>query len=311
MTLKRLIWILVVATLLAGLVRLFLLDTFRVASDAMAASSLPGDRVLVEKWAMGPRIPQAVDNPFSNTNTSFWDFSGKTHRLPGFSRLRRNDLVVFNQPTENSSIPVNLRPILFSRCVGLPGDVVQLRGQRLFVDGKRQKRAVDALYCFQFDSTAKPILKKWIKSNRIFNSNDTCFVFLTKHEYSRMSKRLIGLRSLVRPYMSTFDSIHTVVPHKGYTISLDSTSYLKWSNLINTHEQVVLTQTRDGRFLLNGKRIHRYTFKQDYYIFLNDHQGYLNDSRTLGLVPASHIIGRSLFVLYSPSRKHFLELIRQ
>jgi len=67
MTLKRLIWILVVAVLIAGLVRLFLLDSFRVASGAMSETLFSGDRVMVEKWTLGSRIPQAIANPLSNS----------------------------------------------------------------------------------------------------------------------------------------------------------------------------------------------------------------------------------------------------
>jgi signal peptidase I len=95
------------------------------------------------------------------------------------------------------------------------------------------------------------------------------------------------------------------------TILLDSASFNKWHTLINAHEECRLIRSKEGNYLLNGVRIRRYTFKQDYFLVLNDHQGFLNDSRTFGLVPASHIIGRALFTLFSPKEKRFLEINKQ
>jgi len=310
MTLKRLIWILIVAILIAGMVRLFLLDSFRVASGAMSESLFSGDRVMVEKWTLGARIPQAVANPFSTSRTINLKLASTVHRIPGLSQLRRNDLIVFNQPQKSDSMPINLRPILLSRCVGLPGEVVQVEGQHLFVNGMLQKRGVDVLYCFYYQTSARSSVQIFDPKRAYYTNNDTCFTFLTKHEYSRLTTKFISFRTLVRPYMSHFDTLKTIVPYKGMTLKLDSISFQTWHELINAHENCLLAASKNGGYKLNGISITRYTFKQDYFLLLNDHQGYLNDSRTFGLVPTSHIIGRSLFVLYSPAEKRFLELTR-
>lgn len=311
MHVKRLIWILVIAVLFAGLIRLFLLDSFRVASSVMAETLSSGDRVLVEKWSLGSRLPQAIGNPFSKSRLNNLKLASSVHRIAGLSRLHSNDLIVFNQPQNSDSIPINLRPVLLSRCVGLPGDGVQLLGQRLYVNRIVQKRGVDALFCFYFDATATPSVQRIDPKRSFFTLNDTCYTFLTKHDYVRLTKKDTSLRSVVKPYMSSFDTIKTFIPYKGMTLLLDSTSFNTWQGLINAHEECRLRQSKDGEFLLNGVRTTRYTFKQDYYLVLNDHQGYLNDSRTFGLVPASHIIGRSLVILFSPVEKRILEVVRQ
>lgn len=311
MSIKRLIWILLAAILFTGLVRLFLLDSFRVATGAMGETLQSGDRVMVEKWTLGSRMPQAVGFPFSENRTNNLKLGFGTHRLPGLSVVQHKDLIVFNQPQFSDSIPINLRPVLISRCVGLPGDGVQLSGQRLYVNRSLQKRGIDALFCFYFDSTAIPLVQKIDPTRPFYINNDSCFTFLTKHDYSRLAKKDTAFRSLVQPYISRYDTLKTFIPYKGMTVVLDSASFNKWQELINAHEDCRLVHSKDGRFLLNGIRVTRYTFKQDYYLVLNDHQGFLNDSRTFGLVPASHIIGRSLFVLFSPEEKRFLEIIKQ
>lgn len=311
MSIKRLIWILLAAILFTSLVRLFLLDSFRVATGAMGETLHSGDRLMVEKWTLGSRMPQAIGFPFSENSTHYLKLASGTHRLPGLSTLRHNDLIVFNQPQFSDTIPINLRPILISRCVGLPGDGVQLSGQRFYVNRLVQKRGIDAQFCFYFDSTAIPFVQKNDPERPFYINKDSCFTFLTKHDYSRLAKKDTAFRLLVKPYISRYDTLKTFIPYKGMTFVLDSASFNKWQQLINAHENCRLIHSKDGRFLLNGIRVTRYTFKQDYYLVLNDHQGFLNDSRTFGLVPASHIIGRSLFILFSPKEKRFLEIIKQ
>lgn len=309
MPVKRLIWILLAAILFAGLVRFFLLDSFRVASEAMGETLSSGDRVLVDKWTLGSRIPQAIGLPFSeNRNLKL---ASTVHRLPGLSHLHRNDLIVYNRPQKNDSVPINLRPVLLSRCVGLPGDGIQLEGQYLFIDQVLQKQGLDALFCFYFNASFIPTFQRMDPDRTYYTCNDTCFTFLTKHHFTKLAKKDPAFNMSVRPYLSRYDTLKQYIPYKGMKIRLDSTSFNNWQALINAHEACTLTRSENGSFLLNGIQVKRYTFKQDYYMVLNDHQGYLNDSRTFGLVPASHIIGRSLLVLFSPAEKRFLEFVRQ
>lgn len=307
MSLKRLIWIILAAILFTSLVRFFLLDSYRIATGAMEETMHPGDRVMIEKWTLGSRIPQAIGIPFSDNATPRLKLSKGTHRLPGLSTLKHNDLIVFNQPQYGDSIPVNLRPVLISRCVGLPGDGVQLSGQRLFINRKLQKRNVDVQYSYYLDSTALPLYQAIAPERPYYISNDSCFIFLTKHDYSRLISTDSAFKQMVHPHVSGYDLLKTFVPYKGMTLALDSATFDAWQSLINAHEGCQLARSQDGLYLMNGNPATHYTFKQDYYLVLNDHQGFLNDSRTFGLVPASHIMGRSLFILFSPKEKRILE----
>jgi len=172
-----------------------------------------------------------------------------------------------------------------------------------------QNRSIDALYCYAFDSSQKTRIHSVLPHRKILERKGRNFVFMPKHEFIRLNSQKSTASAILRPYASDYDTFNTVVPYKGYQLTLDSLSFTTWKSLINAHEGVVLTNTSDHRYLLNGKLTDQYTFKQNYYVVLNDHQGYLNDSRTFGLVPASHIIGRALLVLFSPSEKHILEKI--
>lgn len=315
MTGKRILWILVIAALFAALARFFLFDTYRVASDAMAEFQAKGDRLLVEKWSLGARLPQAIKWPFIKDKAkSRWILSEKVNRLPGLSNIHREDLLVFNQPLGKASEPVNLRPVLLSRCVGLPGDFVRLDGTSLYVNEAPKPRSVDALFCYHYWPAQNALVEEAFKAagmqRPLLTRNDTGFLFMPQLEYMRLLIAHPILKVALKPYASTMDNLSTLVPYRGYTIPLDRRSMETWQALINAHEGISLTEAKDSSWLLNGVAAAQYTFKQDYYVVLNDHQGYLNDSRRFGLVPASHVIGRASLLLFSPEKKHLFQRLR-
>ncbi len=112
-------WIrtLVVTLLLFLFIRSFILNTFVIISGSMEETLLVGDFLLVNRLALGSRIP------------------GTMIRIPGYSEPRRGDVIVFDPPHEE-----DLK--LVKRLVGLPGDTLQMRNKVLFVNG----RAMDEPY---------------------------------------------------------------------------------------------------------------------------------------------------------------------
>ncbi len=122
----------IVAALLALAVRAFVVEPFRVPSGSMAPTLLAGDRVFVSKLAYGVRLPF-------------------THlRLFGLGEPRRGDVVVFESPRDPSAD-------LVKRVVAVPGDVVELREQVLYVNGVPQPRAPDGEFRYEErDDAGKP-----------------------------------------------------------------------------------------------------------------------------------------------------------
>ena len=98
--------VVVVAVLVAVLLRTFVVQTFYIPSGSMEPTLQIGDRILVNKLS--------------------YDLHG----------VHRGDIVVFSRPpTENCGGPqVN---DLVKRVIGLPGDVVSLSGGYVYIDGKR------------------------------------------------------------------------------------------------------------------------------------------------------------------------------
>jgi len=103
-----------VAFVLFILLRTFLVQTFVITSGSMEDTLLVGDMLMVNRAAMGTRIPLT------------------TVRLPGYSEPRRFDVIVFDPPHEES-----LK--LVKRLIGMPGDTLQMRNRVLYIDGVAQE----------------------------------------------------------------------------------------------------------------------------------------------------------------------------
>lgn len=102
---------LLVAILFALFARTFLFQAFRIPSESMETNLLIGDHILVNKFVFGTEA-----SPIERT------------LLPQ-RPLRRGDVVVFKFPLDPSRD-------FIKRCIGLPGDTVELRGKELLVNGR-------------------------------------------------------------------------------------------------------------------------------------------------------------------------------
>jgi len=115
---------LVLAVLLALGIRACVIEPFRIPSSSMFPTLLIGDHLFVNKLAYGARIP------FTDVH------------LPALRDPRRGDVVVFDVARTGSGIaPADRRPDLstdtfIKRIVGVPGDLVEVRGGVLRLNGE-------------------------------------------------------------------------------------------------------------------------------------------------------------------------------
>jgi signal peptidase I len=122
-TLKTVVY----ALLIALVIRTFLFQPFNIPSESMQATLLVGDFLFVEKFAYG----------YSRHS---WPFSGWPvgDLVDGQGRVfeqtpARGDVIVFKMP--NKSSPDYLKDYI-KRCIGLPGDRVQMINGVLYLNDK-------------------------------------------------------------------------------------------------------------------------------------------------------------------------------
>src|SRR5262249_18824292 len=102
---------LLIAVIFATFARTFVVQAFKIPSGSMEQNLLIGDHILVNKFIFGPTL------------------SPLERRLLPVRPVRRGDVVVFKFPQDPERD-------FIKRCVGLPGDTVEIVDKRLFVNGR-------------------------------------------------------------------------------------------------------------------------------------------------------------------------------
>ena len=128
----------VVAVLLALVIRTFVIQAFRIPSGSMEDTLLVGDFLLAEKITYGPTFGSddlfyfIPDIPFFDISIGdiladilFFDI-----RLPGLRDPKPRDIIIFEYPEDPSRD-------FIKRCVAVAGQTVEIRDKKLYVDGKR------------------------------------------------------------------------------------------------------------------------------------------------------------------------------
>jgi signal peptidase I len=89
------------------------------------------------------------------------------------------------------------------------------------------------------------------------------------------------------------------IPEKGGTIELNDSTWVIYKRAIEVYEQNEVKHLKNGTFIINGKEVTSYTFKQNYYWLMGDNRHGSADSRCWGFVPEDHVVGTASFVWFS------------
>lgn len=91
-----------------------------------------------------------------------------------------------------------------------------------------------------------------------------------------------------------------VLPSEGMTIKIDTGNICLYEKMLNTYDNGIHQVSKSGaQVLYDGNPITSYTFKQGYYWMMGDNRHNSADSRSWGVVPFDHIVGRPVFVWFS------------
>ncbi len=122
------------------LIRLILVEAFRIPTGSMEDTLLVGDFLLVNKFVYGIRSPDWLGVPFTRAG-----FFIPYFRTPGFSEPKQGDIVVFRYPLDKKLSYIK-------RCVATEGQTVEISEKKVYVDGvpfenpKNSKFSSDIVY---------------------------------------------------------------------------------------------------------------------------------------------------------------------
>jgi len=339
------------AVIAATLIRWLFFEAFTIPTPSMENSLLVGDFLFVSKLHYGTRTPKTpLQVPL--THQTIWGTNIPSYtdavqlpsfRLPGFSDVKRGDVVVFNYPPELQH-PVDLKTNYIKRCMGLPGDKLEVRDLQVYANGKAVENPV-RMENEYFVATSTAVNEaKVFKDNGIseFNSyqetfNDTIasndqpgYLVYTTVELAAKLKQYDFVKGvtlvkaskeisepMLYPNSSLFkwnrDNYGPVtIPAKGMTVQLTPENVALYSTVIKNYEGNENVEINDNTIKVNGKAISSYTFGQDYYFMMGDNRHNSADSRYWGFVPKDHIVGKAVFVWMSidPAPTSFFGKIR-
>jgi signal peptidase I len=109
-----------IALLLALLIRTFIVQAFKIPSGSMEKTLLIGDHILVSKFSYGTHIPNEI--PF--INTKLFDDIVLFSSVP-----ERGDIIVFKFPKDETRD-------FIKRVIALPGDLLEVRRQKVFINNR-------------------------------------------------------------------------------------------------------------------------------------------------------------------------------
>lgn len=249
---------LVYAAVVAFLIKVFLFEAYRIPTGSMENTLLVGDFLLVTKFTYGATTPRNI--PFTNIRIPYF-------RLPAFKEPKIGDIIVFDFPgdRDEKESPEVLNYI--KRCVGLPGDTIQIINRVLYNNGKVIPNPPQA----KFITNLQP---PNYGNPRIFPKG----MPWNDDNYGPLR-----------------------IPKKGDRLKIDSSNFEQWKIFIlrENHNEVKLTP--DNKLIVDGtlRDSNIYVVERDYLFMMGDNRNNSLDSRFWGFMPKDNIVGEAFMIYWS------------
>jgi signal peptidase I len=226
--------------------------------------------------------------------------------------------------------PIDKREHYVKRCVGIAGDKLEIKDGELFINDKKQAMPEHAQHFYEvkiatrllnideffLDKHDIYVTEAGIKEN--IGEDTTVYLFnmpANVAEDIKNTPNVISVKKRIDPKGEYSQSIFPhnrrypwnndnfgpmTLPSEGMTIKIDTGNICLYEKMLSTYDDGIHQIITSGaQVLYDGKPITSYTFKQGYYWMMGDNRHNSADSRSWGVVPFDHIVGRPVFVWLS------------
>lgn len=358
---------LVFAIVAATIIRTFFFEAYTIPTGSMEGSLLVNDYLFVSKMAYGPRVPMTplavplVHNTMPLTGGKSYSEAVKWgyHRWWGFGNVERNDVVVFNFPAGDTvalevqqevdyytlcraqgrenvhsmytiiSRPIDKEENYIKRCIGVPGDKVEIKNGRVYINGAPNVLFPHSQTSYLVKTNGQAISSDVLEDNNIAEPKmeDGYYKFTLANDQVDLIKKQAGVTAVTPDveapgvvgrspfeWVFPFDTANykwnrdnygpITIPKAGVTVTLSPQNIALYRRLIINYEGNKMEE-KNGKIYINDKEATSYTFHMNYYWMMGDNRHNSADSRYWGFVPEDHVVGRASFVWFSNNKSLF------
>ena len=327
-------------------INVYIFQNYQIPSSSLEKTLRVGDFLCVNKMCYGARVPNTplsmplVQHTFPWGSKSYienpqWAYK----RLKGWDKVEKGDIVVFNFPTGDTVCtlmqnpdyytlchyygkrvvenrkdvfgeivvrPVDRRENYVKRCVGTPGDSLQIIDNVIYINGVAEPNHPHLQYCYIIKTDGSALGQNYLaklgisKEDRSKLAEGVYHLPLTKAMKEELAKNSHIVSIEIEPEENggevyplghnswTRDNYGPIyIPAKGDTVMITEENFWVYKRIADAYEMKPI------------KMGEPYVFEMDYYWMMGDNRHKSADSRYWGFVPEDHIVGRPMFVWLS------------